>query len=166
MSATPVDELGTEVHEDLPPIPNDDRHYPPVTELAMASLALIVIGGIYLSSHLPKHVPLGPAIGLLIASAGLFGVNVFLLTRVRGFAWDPFFRVARWSLLAYCIIAALIEYAFVRNHVGGGALVVLTLSLAVFAVHVPTLVGFTVARYYEPDNPFSSDGSGVASGPA
>ncbi len=134
--------------------PVDDRvlarKYPPVTELTMASLALIVIGGIYLSSHLPKAVPLGPAIGLLVASAALFLVNVYLLTRVRDFAWERFFQVARWSLLAYAIIGAMIEYAFVRNHVGGGALVVLTLSLAVFAVHVPTLVGFTVARYYEP----------------
>jgi hypothetical protein len=128
-----------------------DRKYPPVTELAMASLALIVIGGIYLSAHLPKPVPLAPAIGLLIASALLFGINVFLLTRVRDFAWDRFFEVGRWSLLAYAIIGAMIEYAFVRNHVGGGALVVLTLSLAVFAVHVPTLVGFTVARYYDPE---------------
>jgi hypothetical protein len=128
-----------------------DRKYPPVTALCMASLTLIVIGGIYLSAHLPQHVPLGPAIGLLIASAVLFGVNVFLLTRVRDFAWDRFFEVGKWSLLAYAIIGAMIEYAFVRNHVGGGALVVLTLSLAVFAVHVPTLVGFTVARYYDPE---------------
>jgi hypothetical protein len=128
-----------------------ERKYPPVTELAMASLALIVIGGIYLSAHLPQHVPLGPAIGLLVASAALFGINIFLLTRVRDFAWDRFFEVGRWSLLAYAIIGAMIEYAFVRNHVGGGALVVLTLSLAVFAVHVPALVGFTVARYYDPE---------------
>ena len=28
----------------------------------MASLALIVAGGIYLSANLPEHVPLGPAI--------------------------------------------------------------------------------------------------------
>jgi hypothetical protein len=142
--------------------PHDDpvlaRKYPPVTELAMASLALIVIGGIYLSSHLPKAVPLGPAIGLLIASAALFGVNVYLLTRVRDFAWERFFQVGRWSLLAYVIIAAMIEYAFVRNHVGGGALVVLTLSLAVFAVHVPTLVGFTVARYYDPADELAASG--------
>jgi hypothetical protein len=128
-----------------------DRKYPPVTELAMASLALIVIGGIYLSAHLPQHVPLGPAVGLLIASAALFGLNIFLLTRVQDFAWDRFFEVGRWSLLAYVIIGAMIEYAFVRNHLSGGPLVVLTLSLAVFAVHVPALVGFTVARYYDPE---------------
>ena len=46
----------------------------------------------------------------------------------------------------------MIEYVFLRNHVRGGTLVVLTLSLAVFAVHVPMLVGFTVARYSDRDD--------------
>ena len=45
------------------------------------------------------------------------------------------------------MIAGMIEYAFLKDHVSGGSLVVLTLSLAVFAVHVPMLMGFTVARY-------------------
>jgi hypothetical protein len=120
---------------------------PPVTQIGMASLALIVAGGIYLASHLPRHVPLGPAVALLAASALLLAANLLALTRVRGFAWERFFAVARWSLLAYVVIAALIEYGFLRNHVRGGPLVVLTLSLVVFAVHVPTLMGFTVARY-------------------
>jgi len=124
--------------------------YPPVTELAMASLALIVTGGIYLASHLPNHVSLTPAIVLLALSALLLAINLFLLARVKGFAWDRFFQVGKWSLLAYTAIAGMIEYVFLRNHLRGGPLVVLTLSLVVFAVHVPTLVGFTVARYYEP----------------
>ena len=115
----------------------------------MVSLALIVAGGIYLSSHLPQHVSLAPAIVLLAASALLLAANLAILARVRGFAWGRFFEVAKWSLVAYAIIAGLIEYAFVRNHLSGGPLVVLTLSLAVFAVHVPTLIGFTVARFYD-----------------
>jgi hypothetical protein len=109
-----------------------------------------VAGGIYLSAHLPQHVPLAPAAVLLACSAILFALNIASLARVRGFPWARFMEVARWSLLAYLIIAGLIEYAFVRNHVGGGTLVVLTLSLVVFALHVPTLIGFTVARYSEP----------------
>jgi hypothetical protein len=117
----------------------------------MGSLALIVAGGIYLSSHLPEHVSLAPAVVLLAASALLLAVNLILLARVKGFAWARFFEVAKWSLLAYVIIAGLIEYAFVRNHLSGGPLVVLTLSLVVFAVHVPMLMGFTVARFYEPE---------------
>jgi hypothetical protein len=129
-----------------------EQRLPPVTEVGMLSLALIVAGGIYLSAHLPRHVPLTPAVILLALSALLLAGNVFALTRVRGFAWSRFFAVARWSLLAYLITAGLIEYVFVRNHMSGGPLVVLTLSLAVYAVHVPMLIGFTVARYYEPDN--------------
>ena len=125
----------------------NERPLPPVTQLAMLSLSLIVIGGIYLSAHLPKHVPLGPAVALLAASALLLAVNVILLSRVPDFDWDRFFQVARWSMLAYLVIAGVILYAFLQDHVRGGTLVVLTLSIAVFAVHVPLLVGFTVARY-------------------
>lgn len=119
----------------------------------MASLGLILAGGIYLSSHIPAHVPLAPAAVLLAASVALLAGNLALLARVDGFAWAKFFEVAKWSLLAYTIISALIEYSFVRNHVSGGPLVVLTLSLIVFAVHVPLLIGFTVARYWDAESP-------------
>jgi hypothetical protein len=124
-----------------------ERRLPPVTALGMASLALIVAGGIYLSAHLPQRVPLAPAVVLLAASALLLAGNLVALGRVEGFAWGRFLGVAKWALLAYAITAGLIEFAFVRNDVSGGALVVLTLSLVVYAVHVPVLIGFTVARY-------------------
>jgi xanthine/uracil/vitamin C permease (AzgA family) len=127
-----------------------DRKLPPVTELGMLSLALIVAGGIYLSAHLPQHVPLGPAVALLAASAALLVVNLLMLSRVDGFPWRRFGEVAKWALLAYAITAALIEYSFLQNGLRGGALVVLSLSLVVYAVHVPMLIGFTVARYYQP----------------
>ena len=146
--------------------PLDDKRLPPVTEIGMASLGLIVIGGIYLSSHLPQHVPLGPAIGLLVASAGLMALNLFLLSRVDGFAWHRFFAVAKWSLLGYGIIGGMILYAFLQDHVSGGALVVLTLSLCVFAVHVPVLLGFTVARYWRPEDEAAPASSGFAGPPA
>jgi hypothetical protein len=127
-----------------------ERKLPPVTELGMLSLALVVAGGIYLSAHLPQHVPLGPAVALLAASALLLVMNLLMLSRVDGFAWDRFLDVAKWALLAYAITAGLIEYSFLQNGLSGGALVVLSLSLVVYAVHVPMLIGFTVARYYEP----------------
>jgi hypothetical protein len=126
-----------------------ERRLPPVTEVGMASLALIVAAGIYLSAHLPNHVSLGPAIALLATSALLLAGNLAALARVHGFPWRRFFEIARWALVAYAVIAGMIEYAFLRNHLSGGPLVVLTLSLVVFAVHVPVLIGFTVARYQE-----------------
>lgn len=126
---------------------DDQDRFPPVTQLGMASLALIVAGGIYLASHIPGEVSLAPAIILLVLSALILAGNMLALSRVEGFHWQRFFDVAKWSLLAYAVIAGLIEYAFVRNDVTGGTLVILTLSLVIFAVHVPLMIGFTVARY-------------------
>ncbi|HEX7382066.1 MAG TPA: hypothetical protein VF265_07915 [Nevskiaceae bacterium] len=120
---------------------------PPVTQLGMASLALIVIGVIYLASYLPEAVPLAPAVALLVASCVLLAVNLGLLARVPGFHWRRFFQVAGWALLAYAITAGIIEFAFVRDGLGGDLLVVLTLTIVVYAVHVPVLIAFTVARY-------------------
>jgi drug/metabolite transporter (DMT)-like permease len=124
-----------------------ERRLPPVTALGMLSLGLVLVAGIYLSAHLPEHVSLGPAIALLAASAVVLAGNLIALSRVEGFHWARFFAVARWALLAYSIISAMIEYVFLRNHTSGGPLVLMTLSLVVFAVNVPVLIGFTVARY-------------------
>jgi hypothetical protein len=128
---------------------SSDEKLPPVTELGMLSLGFILAAGIYLASHLPEQVPLGPAIALLALSVGTLFVNFFLLSRVKDFDWKRFVWVAKWALLAYCITAGLIWFVFIHNHTRGGPLVVLSLSLVVYAVHVPTLIGFTVARYPE-----------------
>jgi hypothetical protein len=127
----------------------DEPRYPPVTQVAMTSLALIIAGGIYLSANLPEHVSLAPAVVLLALSAVLMAFNLLSLTRVKGFAWEQFFAVARWSLAAYLVIGGMLEFVFIHNHVRGGTLVVLTLSLLIFAIHVPALMGFTVARYHQ-----------------
>jgi hypothetical protein len=124
-----------------------ERKLPPVTELAVVSMALIIAGGIYIASHLPHAVPLAPAVVLLAASALLMAGNLVALSRVPDFNWPLFLGVAKWAALAYCVIAGMLEYVFVNDGTRGGVLVVLTLSLVVFAVHVPLLIGYTVARY-------------------
>jgi hypothetical protein len=124
-----------------------DRPLPPVTELGVVSMTLVVAAGIWIASHLPHRVPLGPAWALLGLSAVLMAVNLAGLARAPGFNRAAFFGVARWALLAYVIIAGMLEYVFVNDGTRGGELVVLTLSLVVFAIHVPMLIGFTVARF-------------------
>jgi hypothetical protein len=124
-----------------------ERRLPPVTALGMLSLGLVLVAGIYLSAHLPQHVSLGPAVALLAASALVLAGNILALSRVEGFPWGRFLEVARWALAAYAVVAGMIEYVFLRNHTSGGPLVVMTLSLIVFAVNVPVLIAFTVARY-------------------
>ena len=124
-----------------------ERRLPPVTQMGMLSLSLIVAAVIYLSAHLPEHVPLGPAVALLAVSALLLAFNVLSLAKTEGFAWARFIYVGKWALLAYAVIASMIEYVFLRNNTSGGPLIVLTLSLVVFALTVPVLIAFTVARY-------------------
>ena len=127
----------------------NDAKLPPVTQIAVASFALVIASGIWIASHLPKHVPIGPPIVLIVLSALLIAMNVVLLSRVPGFEWDRFFAVAKWSFLAYAIISGLLAFVFIHDGTRGGELVVLLLSLVIFAVHVPLLIGWTVARYPE-----------------
>jgi hypothetical protein len=124
-----------------------ERRLPPVTQLGVVSMALIVAGGITIAAQLPGDVPLTLPILFLGASALVMAANVIGLARTRGFNWDAFFDVAKWALLAYCVIAGMLWFIFVHDGTRGGVLAVLTLSLVVFAVHVPLLIGFTVARY-------------------
>ena len=120
---------------------------PPIAEIAVAALALIVVGGITLASRLPHPAPLPVLITLLAAAAVLVLVDVVLLARLRDFAWPLFFTVAKWTLLAYTVMYGILEFTFVYDHVTGSTLAVLTLMLAVFAIDVPLLFGFSVARY-------------------
>jgi hypothetical protein len=124
-----------------------ERALPPVTELGVISMALIVAGGISIAAKLPGEVPLTLPVLLLAASSVVMLANVAALSRVDGFNWDAFFGVAKWALVAYAVIAGMLEFVFLHNGTSGGVLVVLTLSLVVYAVHVPLLIGFTVARY-------------------
>ncbi|HVA29633.1 MAG TPA: hypothetical protein VMU58_00035 [Gaiellaceae bacterium] len=124
-----------------------DRRLPPVTEIGAASMIAIAVGVIYVAAHLPKHAPLGVAVAFLALAAALQVTNAFLLFRLRDFAWDRFFQVARWGLLGYAVIAGMIEYAFVYDKTRGSQLVVMTSMLALFMLNVPVLIAFTVARY-------------------
>jgi len=126
------------------------RKLPPVAQIAVLAMALIVIGGITLASRLPHPAPLPVLIALLAVAAVLVLADIVLLTRLRDFAWPLFFQVATWTLLAYAVMYGILEFTFVYDHVTGSTLVVLTLMLVVFAVDIPLLFGFSVARYATP----------------
>jgi hypothetical protein len=139
-----------EAHEPRAPatVPGDGP-LPPIQQIAVAVLVLIVIGGIYTAAHLPRHVPQGPTIVLLIAAGVLLVVNAVLLSRLQPFNWQVFRQVAGWVLAAYVVIAGMLEYVFIYDHTRGTQLVVLSLMLAVFAFDIPMLLGFSVARFQE-----------------
>jgi len=126
------------------------RRLPPISEIAIAAMTLIIVGGITLASRLPNPAPLPVLIALLAAAAVLVLIDVVLLARLQDFAWPLFFQVAGWSLLAYSIMYGILEFTFVYDHVTGSTLVVMTLMLVVIAIDIPLLFGFSVARYAEP----------------
>ena len=130
-----------------------DRRLPPVAELTVASVALMVAGGVYLAAHLPTLPPLGPAVGSLATGGVLTLVAMGLLARVRPFAWRTFFLVMVWAIVAYAVIAGLLALVFIYDHTRGATLAVLVATLVVFAVDVPMIVAFTVARYTDPVSP-------------
>jgi hypothetical protein len=124
-----------------------DRRLPPVTELGAGTLALSVIAAILITSSIPDDPPLVVAIPLLAGAGVLMLVAILLLSRVPRFAWDTFFLVAKWSLAGYIVIAGMIEFAFVHDNVPSDRLIPMSVMLALFAVDVPLLLGFSVARY-------------------
>ena len=125
-----------------------------MAELTVASLALVVIGGILMASYVPRQPPLAAPAALTAVSAILTLTGVFLLSRLEQFAWPRFFLAFRWALLAYVISAGMIGFAFVRDHTRGAPLALVAVMLVIFAVDVPIVIAFTVARYSSP--PYSA----------
>jgi hypothetical protein len=122
---------------------------PPVTQLVIGSLALVLVGGILMAAQFPDP-PLTAPVLLLVGSAVLFASCMVLLTRQPVFAWGVLAQVGRWALLAYVVIAGMIEYSFVHNHATGTPLLVLSLMLVMFSLDVALSIGYSVARFAEP----------------
>jgi hypothetical protein len=131
------------------------RRFPPVAELTTVSLALVVVGGILLASYAPRRPPLGVPAALAAGGAALLLAGVVLLARLRDFNWGRFSLVFRWALLAYVISAGVIGFAFVRDHTRGAPLALVTVMLLIYALDVPVIIAFTVARYSS--RPHSAD---------
>lgn len=126
------------------------RRLPPVASLALLSLGLVVIGGIVLASTLPRRPPLTILVLISVISGLLLAAALVLLARLQDFAWDRFRLVLRWALLAYVISAGMIAFAFIRDDTRGASLAVALILLVYFALDVPVIIAFTVARYSSP----------------
>lgn len=135
-------------HESAPSLAH--QKLPPIAELIMASMAFVITSGIYLAAHLPRRASLGPVVVLLALAAASLVVAIVTISRLRDFAWGVFFRVGLWALAAYIVITGILEFVFIFDHTRGSMLVVFSCSLAIFAIDIPVLLAFSVARYQEP----------------
>lgn len=123
------------------------RSLPPVMQVAVLTLTLIVIGGIYVAGYLPNPAPLALPIGLTAVAAILLIANIVIVSRIRPFAWGTFFLVGRWALLAFIVIGGMLEYVFVLDGTPADVLSLMTAMLLIYTINVPLLFAFSVARY-------------------
>ncbi|HVX30739.1 MAG TPA: hypothetical protein VHA53_09690 [Nitrolancea sp.] len=131
--------------------PKPDVRLPPTAELAIATMLLVIVGAIFVVGYMPRQAPLWIPITTIVAAAAIMIVNVYLLSQVKSFAWRTFFIVGRYALLAYIVIAGMLEFVFVFDDTPGTTLILLTLMLIIYAVDIPLLFAFSVARYQPPE---------------
>ncbi len=132
-----------------PPWLGDTTRSPVMACIVGAIVTSFVAVG-FMAAYLPRKAPLGPPIGLLVASAVLTLAGLALLRAKRDFAWGVFRSVARWIVIVTLIFAAMAEYVFAYDKTTGAPLVVMTIVLVLAAVNVPVAVGFSVARHERP----------------
>jgi hypothetical protein len=128
-------------------MPTTGRKLPPIAEIAIVTMILVVSGGTYIAGHIPDDVPLLLPTILAVAAAVLLAVNVYLTSTLKPFAWGVFRQVFGWSLVGYGVISALLMFVFIRDDIPGDVMTFLIAMLMIFAVNIPLLFAFSVARY-------------------
>jgi hypothetical protein len=124
--------------------------FPPVIPIAISTLVLIVAGGVLVAAQYGRPPKLTVPTILLVAAAVLLIVNAILVLRIKEFARPVFLRVLGWTLLAYGVIAGILEYAFVYDHTPGKELALFSALLLLFAIDVPLMLSYSVARWQQP----------------
>jgi hypothetical protein len=122
-----------------------DRSMPPIIEVGCVAMVLCIAGVIYLVSYSTPS--LGPAIGLVVAAGAVVLANVAILARIPDFNWHVFRQVGSWTLAGYAVIAGMLMFTFIYDKLPGGQLALLVGTLAVFAVDIPIMLAFSVARF-------------------
>ena len=129
--------------------PSVERKLPPIAQICVTVLIFMVIGGVFVAAHLPAHVAMTfPTVMITLATAVLLA-NMVMLSRIDGFAWQSFFKVARWTILAEGIVAGMLEYVFIYDGTRGSVLFLMSSALVIFVLDLSVLFGFSVALFQD-----------------
>ena len=120
---------------------------PPVMPVAISTLILVVASGIVIAANYGRNVNLTVPRILLGLAAVLLVVNVVLIARIKAFAWPVFWRVIGWALLAYAVITGILAFVFIYDHTPARVLVMFIGMLVLFALDVPLMLSYSVARW-------------------
>ncbi len=124
---------------------------PPVMPIAISTLVLVVAGGIVVAAQYGRPPKLTVPVILLGLAAVLLIVNAVLVLRIKEFARPVFRRVLGWALLAYGVIAGILEFVFAFDHTPAREFTLFTGLLVLFALDVPLMLSYSVARWQPPD---------------
>lgn len=141
MSGAPQEERASVYERTLPPIP----------ALCEASLAATIAAAVVLAAQLPSTSDLlGP---ILLAGIAwlLIAITAIVLATIRPFNFRVLKMVSLRQFLAELVVAGMLEFVFLRDHLPAGPLVVFTILVGSFSVSVAMLIGFQVARWQEPE---------------
>jgi hypothetical protein len=122
----------------------------PVQLLALITLGLVIISGIYAVAFLPERPPLWPCVVLVGAAAVLLIVNLILVSRLKTFNWHIFFLIGKWALFGYGVIGVMLGSVFVLDATSPELILLLSATLAIYAINIPLLLAYSVARYQPP----------------
>jgi len=120
---------------------------PPIMPVAIATLVFVVADGIVVAAQYGRRANLTVPTVLLAIAVVLLLANVVQLLRIRHFAWPVFYRVLGWALLAYAVFAGILEFVFVYDHTPTRLLVLFSAMLVLYALDVPLMLSYSVARW-------------------
>jgi hypothetical protein len=118
-----------------------------VPALALGSIACSLLSAGIMAAFVPQPSPLGWSYGFLIGSVVLLLATIVSMLRRPNFVWKRFFGVAKWVLLMTLVITSMLGYVFIFDGMTGAPLAIMVVMLAVTAVDVPIIFGFSVARH-------------------
>jgi len=127
-----------------------ERSLPPIPALCEASLAATIAAAVVLAAQLPHVGSLVVPIVLAALAWIMILAAVFVLATIRPFNFRVLKMVSLRQFLAELVVAGMLEFVFLRDHLPTGPLAVFSVLVGSFSVSVALLIGFQVARWQEP----------------
>jgi len=125
-----------------------ERKAPPCDMVCVGIMALVLATAVYLIGFLPHKPTLVPAwIMLGIAVVLLLAVVILLFSNKDTINFHMFGKVFKWMLLAYVVISGMLGSIVFVNRMPADIVATAVVAMVLFAIDIPLLVAFTVAKY-------------------
>lgn len=132
-----------------------DRSVKSFTAVGVTGLAAAVLSGIYVVTHPANHGSIIVQLSLAAFAQTVLVLNMRSVDKFDESRRRRFNMVAGTAAAGYAVRTGIIALAFFTVGIRGGRMAFLAFDLALYAMTVPTIIGFTAART-APDVPEAS----------